>query len=674
MPAPPRSSPRAACRSTVSGVGDTSSPPPQAATPTSRTPSSSVVRAARFIVAESNGRSNGRSQSPSPGVCAVARAYAAGPARATATAATAPTPTMSDGVSLRRSETAIAASRASVTGERGRRRATATSTPSPTRTTATAPGARGGAADGELEPVGEVAGERAGAVSERARDVAVAARRGVDADEDERERDRGRRERADPRGRQAESAQAHGQHGVADQEHDETAAVGAEPVAADRDERQDGDRDAAGAEERGADEGGHEQQRLEEVVDPVEAARLRRAERRERDRLRIESQREEVGREDRGAREPERQHDGCHPGRDREHGLEPEVRGERDEDRPEREHRPHEGEHEHDRREQDGQRQAAAVVALDPLVEPLERGDGVVCGHRTQPPGRDVRDRDEAVDPGRARGEQARPSRAPRSGSACRCRVRPSGGSETRISGSPGRPSSSTGSPPGTPPSRSCSTRPRSSAASAASRVTVGPAPGTSRPSAALPSYSSSSNGGTTRTPAPAGGARTRPRATIATSRRTRERIAGRDGRRCPARVPSSRAALDPRPRVAREGARGGEGGAGRGHARPPAPLRAARPAPGADGLALGRDVRLVLPARRRRHARRGGEAVGSARRHAGRRRLRRVRGARLRQDGRRLPVRRRPTDDGDARTARRARTPGAGSARTGSWSGRSAA
>ena len=166
-----------------------------------------------------------------------------------------------------------------MTGERGRRSATATSTPSPTRTTATAPALAAVRRTESSSAVGEVAGERAGPspsalVTWLSPPVAASTPTRTSASATAR-----RRERGDPRGRQAEPAEAHGQHRVADQEHDEAAAVGAEPVAADRDERQDGDRDAAGAEERGADEGGHEQQRLEQVVDPVEAAGLGRAER-----------------------------------------------------------------------------------------------------------------------------------------------------------------------------------------------------------------------------------------------------------------------------------------------------------------------------------------------------------------------------------------------------------
>ncbi len=57
--------------------------------------------------------------------------------------------------------------------------------------------------------------------------------------------------------------------------------------------------------------------------------------------------------------------------------------------------------------EQQGQREADAVVPLDPLLQALQGRHRVLHGDHLEPAVRDVGERDEAVDPRRARGENA---------------------------------------------------------------------------------------------------------------------------------------------------------------------------------------------------------------------------------------------------------------------------
>ena len=202
-------------------------------------------------------------------------------------------------------------------------------------------------------------------------------------------------------------AQAQDEHEVGGAEHDEPAAVGAEAVPADRHERERGDRDPGTPEQGGADERRDEQHRLEQVVDAVEAARLGWAERRQRHRLGIDSHRHEVGGQDRGAGETEREEHGRDARGERDHGVEPEVRGQHDEQGAEGQSRPDKREHDQQDCDRDRQRQAQAVVAVDAVVERLERGCRIVALDDAQAAGRDVGDRDEAVDPRRVRREQA---------------------------------------------------------------------------------------------------------------------------------------------------------------------------------------------------------------------------------------------------------------------------
>ena len=96
-----------------------------------------------------------------------------------------------------------------------------------------------------------------------------------------------------------------------------------------------------------------------------------------------------------------------------------------------------------------------------------------------------------------------RGSRRPRSppGSACRSGACPAAAARRRSSPPPAvRRARSVGSPPGTPPRSDFLVLPRTSAASAPSRLTVVPSPGGIRPTAPRDAYSSRGNGGTTMT------------------------------------------------------------------------------------------------------------------------------------------------------------------------------
>ena len=163
----------------------------------------------------------------------------------------------------------------------------------------------------------------------------------------------------------------------------------------------------------GPSSGGEEEERLEEVRDAVEASRLGRPERRERDGLGVEAEDEEIRGEHGGAREPERQErrgeadEGDDPP-----AREPEVRGQRDEDHARRQARGEDGHDVRDRADEDAERQPDAVVPLDPFLEPLQGTDRVVAGDHLEAPVRDVGERDEPVDPRRVGGEEAaRPRR-----------------------------------------------------------------------------------------------------------------------------------------------------------------------------------------------------------------------------------------------------------------------
>ena len=164
-------------------------------------------------------------------------------------------------------------------------------------------------------------------------------------------------------------------------EDDQAAAVCAEAIATDRHEGECGDADPGAPEQSSPDDRRREQHRLEQVVDPVVAPRLRRPERRERHGLGIEPHRDEVRRQDGRAGEAEREHEDGHSGGEREDGAEPQVGGEDDEERPQRERRPRERQADQQHGEPDRQRQVPAVVPLDSPLEGAQRGGRVRVGN-----------------------------------------------------------------------------------------------------------------------------------------------------------------------------------------------------------------------------------------------------------------------------------------------------
>ena len=233
--------------------------------------------------------------------------------------------------------------------------------------------------NGDLEPVGDVSENGGRAVAERLGDVAGAAERGIEPDERHAERDDARRCECDMDGAKSRTVRIRDQRRVPREQHEEPAAVRAEAVARDGDERERADGDPDPAEEPRAEQGRYEQHRLEQVRDAVEAAGLRGAERRERDRLRVEPEREEVGREDRGAGDAEREERGRDAEqRDDPPAGEPEVRGERKEDDPRTEARDEDRGDVREAAGEDAQQQPPVVVPRDPAVEALQRGDRVV--------------------------------------------------------------------------------------------------------------------------------------------------------------------------------------------------------------------------------------------------------------------------------------------------------
>ena len=123
-----------------------------------------------------------------------------------------------------------------------------------------------------MQPVAEVAEQRARAAADRLGHVARAAERCVDADERQHERDdTGSREhRASPAHRHRSQPQE--QHRERGREHDQAAAVGAGLAPADRDERQSSERrEPRQAPDDDCRDQRREHQRLELVPDAVEA-------------------------------------------------------------------------------------------------------------------------------------------------------------------------------------------------------------------------------------------------------------------------------------------------------------------------------------------------------------------------------------------------------------------
>ena len=284
----------------------------------------------------------------------------------------------------------------------------------PTRTASAAEhdderaGARECPPDRELDPVGEVADELSGAARECRGDVALAARQRVQRDECERHGEDRRRDcRHRARG-QPDVVQAQCEHGEPGREHEQTAAVGAEAVAPDGDECEAGHRQGCPAEQRRAEQRGHEEHRPEQVVDPVEAARLGGAERRERHRLRVEAERHEVRGQDRraGGPEGEQHHRGNRSeGEPRETGAgwppaPRAARGERVAGARRRARTSAAA-----RRSVSGRRSASLRSIRSSSRSRAATGSR--RRSRAQPPRRHVRDRDEAVDAGRVGGEQA---------------------------------------------------------------------------------------------------------------------------------------------------------------------------------------------------------------------------------------------------------------------------
>ena len=104
--------------------------------------------------------------------------------------------------------------------------------------------------------------------------MAGAPGRRIDCEQQEREGDGARRNRGDQLRSRSAASEAQEEDEVGGGEHDDPAAVGAEAGAADRHESEGGDGDSSAPEPSRADERRHQQHRLEQVVHPVEPARL----------------------------------------------------------------------------------------------------------------------------------------------------------------------------------------------------------------------------------------------------------------------------------------------------------------------------------------------------------------------------------------------------------------
>ena len=237
------------------------------------------------------------------------------------------------------------------------------------------------------------------------------------------------------------------------QQHEQPAAVRPEAAARDRDERDARERDAQPAEQRRPHDRGDEQHRLEQVGDAVEAARLGRAERRECNGAGVEAEDEEVGEEHRGAGEAEREEDrGERDEGDEPPSREPEVRGEAEQDDARCEPRLEDGGDVRERADEERQREPDAVVPLDPVLEPLERRHRILDRDDLEPAVRHVGERDEPVDPRRARGQDAARPRGERDRVAV-FSLLPAGGRTTSVSGGGPVSSAISGCPAGVPPS-----------------------------------------------------------------------------------------------------------------------------------------------------------------------------------------------------------------------------
>jgi len=236
---------------------------------------------------------------------------------------------------------------------------------------------------------------------------------GSEHDQDDRSRDE-RPPRRPPRQRY--------EHRVAGQEDEDAASVGAELTPADGHERKRCDcRDGPAAENRGARERRNEQQRREQVREPVEARVLRRPEGREGDPAGVDSHRDQIRRQD--AREQEavpgdRQPRECDSRRCEQHDhrhVDPHMGQAGDAEREVRQQDPGEGRQygpTPEDREPDDQRQRdeqngrlCIAVLIDAAVEREQRGGGIASRCRAKLPvgperrRRDVHDRHEAGNP-----------------------------------------------------------------------------------------------------------------------------------------------------------------------------------------------------------------------------------------------------------------------------------
>ncbi len=221
--------------------------------------------------------------------------------------------------------------------------------------------------------------------------MARAAEGSIEPDERDGRHDDGGRDRRRAPAPERHAARSDEKRPVGGEEHEQAAAVGAEPASRDRDERQGRHGEAEAAEERDPEERGDEEHRLEQVRDAVEAARLGRPEGREGDRLGVEPEGQQVCGEHRRTGRAEREQRGREPDeRDDPPAREPEVRGEPEQDHPRREPR-----HEHrgdvgDPPDEERERQPDAVVPLDPRLQALEHRHGVVHRDDLEPAVRDV--------------------------------------------------------------------------------------------------------------------------------------------------------------------------------------------------------------------------------------------------------------------------------------------
>ena len=187
----------------------------------------------------------------------------------------------------------------------------------------------------QLEPVGDVTQNGTRSFAHGVRDVTRPARDGVEPYEDDRRRDGRDGNRRCPTRVETDATPADEERCVRRQEHEQPAAVRAEAAPRDRDQGDPCDRRPGAAEKRRSEDRRDEEHRLQQVGDAVEAPCLRGAERGQRDGLGVEAEDQQVGGQDGGAGEPERQdHRRRGDERDEPPAGEPEVRGQPEQDDP----------------------------------------------------------------------------------------------------------------------------------------------------------------------------------------------------------------------------------------------------------------------------------------------------------------------------------------------------